>query len=76
MSDLIPVKDRKNLYRDARSNTIVNADLKTRELAREKLKRSLEAQQQKELQEKRINTLEQDMHSIKNMLSKILDKLG
>ena len=74
MAEYIKVKDHPNLVRDRESRAIVNTDLAAYEAA---VARSRAKQKQKdELRDavRDINNLKCEMHEIKNLLLKLVDK--
>jgi len=74
MSELVKVKDFPNLARDPNSRAIVNTNMAAYEAA---VARSRAAQNTKdELRDavRDINNLKSEMHEIKNLLLKLVDK--
>lgn len=74
MAEFVKVKDYPNLARDAGSRGVVNTDLSAYEAA---VARSRAAQKNRdELRDavRDINNLKCEMHEIKNLLLKIVDK--
>lgn len=74
MAEYIKVKDHPNLLRESNSKAIVNTNFAAYEAA---VKRSRAAQNQRdELRDavRDINNLKCEMHEIKNLLLKIVDK--
>jgi hypothetical protein len=74
MSELIQVKDHPDLARDTQSHAIVNTNMAAYEAA---VRRSRSAQNQKdELRDavRDINNLKSEMHEIKSLLLKLVDK--
>lgn len=74
MADYIKVKDHPNLARDSESRAIVNTNLAAYEAA---VARSRAKQKQKdELRDavRDINNLKCEMHEIKNLLLKLVEK--
>ena len=74
MAEYIKVKDHPNLLRDANSKAIVNTNFAAYEAA---VKRSRAAQNQRdELRDavRDINNLKCEMHEIKSLLLKLVDK--
>ena len=74
MTEYIKVKDHPNLARDTNSRAIVNTNMAAYEAA---VKRSRAAQEQRDgLRDavRDINNLKSEMHEIKNLLLKIVDK--
>ena len=74
MADYIEVEDNKNLAREVSSHAIVNRNRGAYELAK---KRAADAQQQRdEIRNttREINTLKSEMHEIKNLLMKLVEK--
>jgi hypothetical protein len=74
MSELLKVKDYKDLARDSYSRAVVNTNMSAYEAA---VKRSRAAQEQKDALRdavRDINTLKSEMHEIKNLLIKLMEK--
>ena len=74
MVDYIEVEDNKNLAREVSSHAIVNRNRGAYELAK---KRAADAQQQRdEIRNttREINTIKSEMHEIKNLLMKLVEK--
>jgi hypothetical protein len=74
MTEYIKVKDHPNLARDANSRAVVNTNIAAYEAA---VKRARAAQSQRdELRDavRDINNLKCEMHEIKNLLLKLVDK--
>ena len=74
MAEYIKVKDHPNLLRESNSKAIVNTNFAAYEAA---VKRSRAAQNQRdELRDavRDINNLKCEMHEIKNLLLKLVDK--
>ena len=74
MGDYIEVEGNKNLAREVSSNAIINRNRGAYELAK---KRSVDAQRQRdEIRDttREINTLKSEMHEIKNLLMKLVEK--
>jgi|TARA_B100001079_G_scaffold270467_1_gene284894 flagellar motility protein MotE (MotC chaperone) len=63
----IPVEGMAGLYRDGNSGAIINSNKSNAQIAKERRKRVLQEQ-------KRLETLENDMSEIKGMLKKLLKK--
>lgn len=73
-NELIKVKDYKDLARDSYSRAVVNTNMSAYEAA---VKRSRAAQEQKDALRdavRDINTLKSEMHEIKNLLIKLMEK--
>lgn len=73
-NELIKVKDHKDLARDSYSRAVVNTNMSAYEAA---VKRSRAAQEQKDALRdavRDINTLKSEMHEIKNLLIKLMEK--
>lgn len=74
MTEYLKVKDHPNLARDTNSRAVVNTNMEAYEAA---VKRSRAAQNQRdELRDavRDINNLKCEMHEIKNLLLKLVDK--
>lgn len=74
MTDYIPVQDHKNLVRDTHSRAVINNDMNAYQRA---VNRSRLVQQQKdELRDavRDINNLKCEMHEIKSLLLKLVDR--
>ena len=74
MTDYIEVEGNKSLAREVSSHAIVNRNRGAYELAK---KRAADAQQQRdEIRNitREINTLKSEMHEIKNLLMKLVEK--
>jgi hypothetical protein len=74
MSDYIEVEDNKNLAREISSHAIINRNRGAYDLAK---KRAVDAQRQRdEIRNttREINTLKSEMHEIKNLLMKLVEK--
>ena len=72
--DRLKVKDNKDLERDLKSNAIVNTNKSAYEMAR---KRARDAQAERDkLRDvtREVNEIKCEMHDIKCMLSKLLEK--
>jgi hypothetical protein len=73
-NELIKVKDYKDLARDSYSRAVVNTNMSAYEAA---VKRSRAAQEQKDALRdavRDINTLKSEIHEIKNLLIKLMEK--
>ena len=74
MIDYLEVEGNKNLVREISSNAIINRNRGAYELAK---KRATDAQRQRdEIRDatREINTLKSEMHEIKNLLMKLVEK--
>ena len=72
--DRLKVQDKKDLERDVKSNGIVNTNKSALEKAK---KRQADAQKERDkLRDvtREVNEIKCEMHDIKNMLMKLLDK--
>ena len=74
MTNYIEVEDNKNLAREISSHAIINRNRGAYDLAK---KRAVDAQRQRdEIRNttREINTLKSEMHEIKNLLMKLVEK--
>ena len=73
--DLIKVDGHSGIGRDTKTGAIININKKEVEAARERKKKRLEAREEKNKLASQVNTLENEVADIKDMLTKILEKL-
>jgi|DEB0MinimDraft_3_1074331.scaffolds.fasta_scaffold09253_2 hypothetical protein len=72
---LVKVDGHAGLGRDSKTGAIININKREVETARERKRRRKEAQEEKLQLESKIVNLEDDVADIKDMLTKILEKL-
>ena len=73
--DLLKVDGHTGIGRDTRTGAIININKKEVETARERKKKRQEAKQEQEHLVTQVNNLEHEVADIKDMLTKILEKL-
>ena len=73
--DLIKVDGHSGIGRDTKTGAIININKKEVEAARERKKKRLEAREEKNKLASQVNTLENEVADVKDMLTKILEKL-
>ena len=73
--DLIKVDGHSGIGRDTKTGAIININKKEVEAARERKKKRLEAREDRNKLASQVNTLENEVADIKDMLTKILEKL-
>ena len=72
---LVKVDGHTGLGRDSKTGAIININKREVETARERKRRRKEAQEEKIQLESKVVNLENDVADIKDMLTKILEKL-
>lgn len=72
---LIKVDGHGGIGRDSKTGAIININKKEVETARERKKKRQEAKQEQEHLVTQVNNLEHEVADIKDMLTKILEKL-
>ena len=72
---LVKVDGHTGLGRDSKTGAIININKREVETARERKRRRKEAQEEKVQLESKVVNLENDVADIKDMLTKILEKL-
>lgn len=72
---MIPVKGRTFLFRDETSQAIINTNQTEFELAKKRKEKALLKKQESDQMVSDINSLKEEMKDLKNILSKILEKL-
>jgi hypothetical protein len=72
---LVKVDGHTGLGRDSKTGAIININKREVETARERKRRRKEAQEEKLQLESKVVNLENDVADIKDMLTKILEKL-
>lgn len=73
--DLIKVDGHSGIGRDTKTGAIININKKEVEAARERKKKRLEAREDRNKLASQVDTLENEVADIKDMLTKILEKL-
>lgn len=73
--DLIKVDGHTGLGRDSKTGAIININRKEVETARERKKKRLESKRNQEKLAAQVDSLENEVADIKDMLTKILEKL-
>ena len=73
--DLIKVDGHTGLGRDSKTGAIININRKEVETARERKKKRLESKGNQEKLAAQVDSLENEVADIKDMLTKILEKL-
>ena len=73
--DLLKVDGHTGIGRDTRTGAIININKKEVETARERKKKRLEAKEEHSKLIAQVDSLENEVSDIKDMLTKILEKL-
>ena len=72
--DRVKVEDRKDLERDMKSNAIVNTNKSAYELAKKRAKDAQRTRDELRDVTREVNEIKCEMHDIKCMLSKLLER--
>jgi hypothetical protein len=73
--DLVKIKDTSSFAKDKETGAVVNINKTEARLARERKQRRIAENKRKEALESKVESLESDVSEIKELLTKVLEKL-